>query len=404
VSRAKPTSVEAGVPRAELDPALIERLIEVRRAIHRNPELSNQEVETTARLRREIEAAGVDRISLVGRTGLIADIVGTKTEPVVAVRADLDALPLDEEADVPFRSQVPNVMHACGHDVHSAMILGVALVAVGEPLAGTLRIIFQPAEETEPLGGRAVVEGGHLDGVSAAVALHVDPTLDVGRVGLRAGPTMASSDEFTITVRGRSSHAGWPHVGADAISTAAAVVQGVQTLVARRVDPLAPVTLNVGRIDGGRASNIVPDEVRLEGVVRSLDERTRSTVRRVLGEVVEHVCAAHGAQGSLELTRGEPVLENDPVVIEALAASAARVLGTEAIEWLDRPTMNSEDFAFYSESVPSGMAWIGVRNEAKGIVHPLHDPRFAVDEDVIPLGVSLLLQTAAALLEGGSSP
>lgn len=383
-----------------LPAALIEHLAGVRRDLHRHPELSNQEVETTARLRRELESAGVERVRPIGDTGLVVDIPGRAAEPVVVVRGDIDALPVQEQTEVPFRSAVPNVMHACGHDVHATIALGVALTAAarGEALPGTLRVVFQPAEETEPLGGRAVVAGGHLDGVAAAVALHVDPEREVGRVGLLGGPAMASSDLFTIEVTGRPSHAGWPHAGADAIAAAASVVTAVHQLVSRRVDPRTPATVNIGVIEGGQASNIVADAVRLEGVVRTLDEETRDLLGRALGEVVEHGCALHGAMGRLDLIKGEPVLHNDPRVIEAFAA-AAEAGGELAIDRLEQPTMNSEDFAFYTERVPAAMAWIGVRNEERGFVHALHHPRFGVDEAVIPLGVRLLLGAAERLFE-----
>lgn len=381
---------------APLPDALVAHLVDVRRDLHRHPELSNDEVETTARLRRELEAAGVDGIQAIGDTGLVVDIPGRNAAPVVVVRGDIDALPVQEQADVPFRSVVPNVMHACGHDVHATMALGVALAAAArsEALPGTLRVIFQPAEETEPLGGRAVVAGGHLRGVAAAIALHVDPEREVGRIGLLPGPAMASSDLFTIEIAGRPSHAGWPHAGADAIAAAAAVVTAVHQLVSRRVDPRTPATVNIGRIEGGQASNIVADAVRMEGVVRTLDEHTRELLARLLGEAVEQACAVHGAQGRLDLIRGEPVLRNDPGVIDAFAAGAG---GIVEVDRLERPTMNSEDFAFYTERLPAAMAWIGVRNEARDFVHALHHPRFAVDEDVIPLGVRLLLATAEQL-------
>lgn len=388
------------MPAAPLAEELVAHLVDVRRDLHRQPELSNREVETTARLRRELEAAGVEAVRPIGETGLVVDIAGSSVEPIVVVRGDIDALPVQEQADVPFRSSVPNVMHACGHDVHATMALGVALAAADrrDPLPGTLRVVFQPAEETEPLGGRAVVAGGHLDGVAAAIALHVDPERDVGRVGLLAGPAMASSDLFTIEVRGRPSHAGWPHAGADAIAAAASVITAVHQLVSRRVDPRTPATVNIGRVEGGQASNIVADAVRMEGVVRTLDEDTRDALARLLAEAVERACAAHGAQGRVDLIRGEGVLRNDPDVIEAFAAAAAAD-GTIAVDRLERPTMNSEDFAFYTERVPAAMAWIGVRNEELGFVHALHHPRFAVDERVIPIGVGLLLATADRLFE-----
>lgn len=378
-----------------------ERLVDVRRALHRRPELSNEELETTALLRRELERSGVPEVRSLKPTGLVVDIAGAEPGPIVVVRGDIDALPLDEDADVPFRSTVPDVMHACGHDVHSTMALGVAIAALERraTLPGTLRIVFQPAEEAEPLGGRALVAAGHLDDVAAAIALHVDPGTATGHVGLLSGRSMASSDEFTITVRGRTSHAGWPHVGVDAVTAAASVVQELQKVVSRRVDPRKPIALNLGRIEGGAGANIVADEVRISGTMRTLDEESRAVVRRLLDEVSRHAAAANGAEAELTLVEGEPVLHNHPAVIDAFEAVARRTLGEEGPLQLSEPTMNSEDFAFYTERVPSAIAWIGVRDEARGIVHPLHHPGFAVDEAVIPIGVELLLHTAIALLQ-----
>lgn len=384
-----------------LPEGLGDRLLDVRRELHRKPELSNQESETTALLRSELERGGLTEVRAIGPTGLVVDVVGERAGPLVVVRGDIDALPLTEEADVPFRSTVPGVMHACGHDVHSAIALGVALTARDRraSIPGTLRVILQPAEEAEPLGGRRVVEGGYLDGATAAIALHVDPGLDTGRVGLHAGPSMASSDEFTITVRGRSSHAGWPHVGCDAVAAAASVIQEIQKIVSRRIDPRSPVALNLGRIEGGVAANILADEVRIFGTLRTLDEPARATARSLIEEVARHAAAANGGGAEMQLIKGEPVLENHRAVIDAFAAVARRQLGVSGCEWLDAPTMNSEDFAFYTERLPSAITWIGVRDEAQGFVYPLHHPRFAVDEAVIPLGVELLLETASTLLE-----
>jgi amidohydrolase len=398
-------AVASGLPHG-FPAELRDHLVELRRQLHREPELSNAEFETTARLLRELESAGIAGARRITRTGVVVDIEGARPEPVVVVRGDIDALPLDEQAEVPFRSERANVMHACGHDVHSAIVLGVAIRAHARrsTLPGTLRIVFQPAEETEPLGGRAVVDGGHLDDVAAAIALHVDPGVPVGEIAVHRGPSMASSDLFRITARGRSAHAGWPQAGTDAIAAAAAIVQGVSRIIARDIDPRVPATINIGRIEGGRASNVVADEVRMEGVIRALDEGVRADLAGRLEDAVRHAAAAAGASGELELIRGEPVLDNHPAVIEAFVAAARRVLGDHACRRLDQPTMNSEDFAFYAATVPGAVAWLGVRNEEAGIVHPLHDPRFAVDEAAIPLGTELLLATATALLESPPAP
>jgi amidohydrolase len=291
-------------------------------------------------------------------------------------------------------------MHACGHDVHSATVLGVALAVQRErdSFPGMLRFVFQPAEEREPLGARAVIAGGFLDGVSAIVALHVSPDFDTGTVALRAGTAMASSDEFEIVVRGRSSHAGWPNVGRDAIATLAAIIQESQKIVSRRVDPRTPLVINFGKIVGGTAANVVADEARAEGTIRTLDEGSRAEAHRLLHEIVGHVSRAHSSEGTVEIATGEPVLHNDPVVTEVFGSTARRLLGDSNVEELELPTMNSEDFAFYSQVVPAAMIWLGTRNEEEGFTYPLHHPKFAVDEDAMAIGAEILLATARALL------
>ena len=381
---------------ARIDAATVQRMVRLRRDLHRHPELSGGERETRARIAGELRELGLGGGREIAGTGLAVDVVGDAAGPTIVVRADMDALPIAEQTGLQFASETPGVMHACGHDAHSAMALGAVALALGarDALPGTLRFVFQPAEEAEPLGGRRVVAEGHLDGVAAAVALHVDPSLPTGTVGLRAGPSMASSDEFTITVHGRSGHAGWPHETVDAIAAAAAIVSELQKVVSRRVDPRAPVTLHVGRIEGGSASNVVAASVVMAGTIRALSTETRDTVRRLLGEVSESTALACGARATVELVAGEPVLDNHPAVIAAFAAAATP--GT--VRALGQPTMNSEDFAFYTASVPAAMAWIGVGGTDGNPHAPLHHPRFTVDEAVLPVGAALLFDAARALL------
>ena len=379
---------------------IIDAVIATRRQLHRFPELSNEEVETTALLRRELTNAGLTDTRPVGRTGVVVDVQGSSPGRTVAVRADIDALPVTEQTQLPFASENRGVMHACGHDVHAATVLGVALAVQRErdSFPGTLRFVFQPAEEREPLGARAVIAGGFLDGVSAIVALHVSPDFDTGTVALRPGTAMASSDEFEIVVRGRSSHAGWPNVGRDAIATLAAIIQESQKIVSRRMDPRTPLVINFGKIVGGTAANVVADEARAEGTIRTLDEGSRAEAHRLLHEIVSHVSRAHSSEGTVEIATGEPVLHNDPVVTEVFGSTARRLLGDSNVKELELPTMNSEDFAFYSQVVPAAMIWLGTRNEEEGFTYPLHHPKFAVDEDAMAIGAEILLATARALL------
>ncbi|MGH7265921.1 MAG: M20 metallopeptidase family protein, partial [Candidatus Rokuibacteriota bacterium] len=316
---------------------------------------------------------------------------------------DLDALPIAEQTGLPFASRRPGVMHACGHDAHTAILVGVALALHGAraALPGAVRCIFQPAEELEPLGGREVVRAGCLDGAGAVLALHVDPTLPAGRIGVRSGPLMACADTLTVTLRGRGSHGAFPHLGVDAIAVAAAVVQELQKIPSRRIDPLEPVVLTIGTIRGGTRSNIVADEVVLEGTVRTLDEGLRGAIREMIRDVVQGVARAHGAAGVVAVVPGEPVLRNDPAVTALVREAGAAVLGPAGVVDIPRPEMVAEDFAFYVERAPGAMFRLGVKNDARRIVHPLHDARFDLDEAALAVGAAVFLEAARRFLEGG---
>ena len=314
-----------------MDETLPAKLIRVRREIHANPGFSNWEVETTALIRRELEAAGVSLIYPLEHSGLIAEIRGSRPGPIVAIRADLDALPIQEATDVPFRSRRDGVMHACGHDVHAAMVLGVGVAARDEIPVGTIRLIFQPAEEAEPLGARKVITAGFVDDVCGVVALHVDPALVTGRLALRNGPMMASSDVFTLIVTGRNAHAGWPQDGVDAIAAAAAVISHTHAALTRRIDPRAGAVIHFGRINGGTANNVVADRVQVDGVIRTLDPTARDRLASILEAAARAASAIYGACCEVEITAGEPVLTNDPWLSDRLRAAGREVLGAEGV-------------------------------------------------------------------------
>lgn len=370
----------------------------VRRQIHACPELSNEEFATTELVRAELLAGGVSEIRPIGDTGLVADVHGDPFGDMIALRADIDALPIQEDTDVPFKSRKDGVMHACGHDVHTSMVLGAILAAVAiKDLPGSIRGIFQPAEEAEPLGARAVVNGGHLAGLRGAIALHVDPTTPTGTITLRDGEMMAASDTFEITIHGRHSHAGWPQTGVDAIVAATAFIQQAQTIISRRIDPRAATVINFGSISGGIANNVVCDRVVIKGVIRTLDEPIRPHLRQMLRETLTAACSPIGATAEVTLLEGEPVLRNDPRMADSIRRAARRVPGADVRE-LAQPTMNGEDFAFYGVHIPTAMAWIGCRNETLGYTHPLHHQRFTVDERVMVTGAAVLLEAALDVL------
>lgn len=368
--------------------------------MHRHPELSNHEFRTTDLLASELADAGLPRPERLEHTGLVIDIPGAVPGPLVAVRGDLDALPITERSAYEHASTVAGVMHACGHDVHTAVAFGVALAShqIAAHLQGTLRVIFQPAEEAEPLGARAVINAGFLDDVDAIIALHVSPDLQVGDIGVRPGAAMASSDEFTIQLRGRSSHAGWPHRGRDAIAAAGSIIQESQKIVSRRTDSREPLVVNFGKITSGGSGNIVADDVRLEGTIRSLSPEARSTAKAVLSQIVDGVSIASDVAASLDLVSGEPVLHNDPRLIETFRATGRDLSDCHSVHELGEATMNSEDFAFYSERVPAAMVWLGGTEPDQAEIYPLHHPSLTVSERALDLGVRLLLDTAIRLL------
>ena len=382
---------------------LADKMVAVRRAIHERPELSNLEQGTSTLVRRELEAAGITDIAPVAGTGLVATLTGTDDQPgrVFALRADMDALPIQEARDdLSFMSKNAGVMHACGHDAHTAILLGatLALNALRDQWQGTLRCIFQPAEEAEPLGGREIVRSGQLEGVEGVLALHVDPDIDAGMIGVRDGALLAGGQEFTLTIDGCSAHAARPHLGVDTISIAAAVIQELQKIPSRRVDPLEPVVVTVGRIRGGTAKNVIADRTVIEGTFRVLRESMRGEIKTLIADIASGVASAHGATATLATSEGEPVLENDIGINDLVRSSAASVLGDACVREIASPSMGSEDFAFYVHAVPGAMFRLGVRNPSLGHTYPVHHPKFGVDEAALPVGAAVMVEAAQRFL------
>jgi amidohydrolase len=291
-------------------------------------------------------------------------------------------------------------MHACGHDAHTAILVGAtsALHESREHISGNVRCIFQPAEEAEPLGGREVVRSGALDGADAALALHVDPELAAGTVGVREGAMLAGGMEFTLTINGRSAHAARPHQGVDTIYVAAAVVQGLQSIVSRRVNPLEPFVLTIGKIHGGTAKNIIADKTVIEGTVRMLSEKLREQVPILIRETAQSISQSHGANATLEVSPGEPVLENDPAVVALARESAKAVLGSANVIELTTGSMGSEDFAFYTKAIPGAMFRLGIRAPGDNKSSPLHHPRLHVDESALAAGAAVFVEAARRFL------
>ncbi len=385
------------------DRHLIDRTIRFRRHLHRNPELSNSETETQAYIRDELAEIGLTNIREVAGTGIVVDVVGTAgpSNRKIAIRADIDALPIAEETGLDFSSAKPGVMHACGHDAHTAMVLSAAakLHQEREGFRGTVRLIFQPAEEAEPLGGRRIIEAGLLEDVDAAVGIHVDPYLEVGKIAVAPGSYTLACDIFDIEVKGSSAHAAKPHEGIDAIAIGCAIVAELQKIVSRETDALASLIISVTGFSGGGAYNIIADRIHMKGTVRSSSGDVRSHAHARIREITEGVARLHGGAAAIRFVTGEPPVTNDAEMVELIERSAREIIGEGNVQRLGGWSA-ADDFGFYSEIRPAVYFRLGVRNEAKGAAYPLHHPKFQIDEDALPIGVSTLVLAARTFLAG----
>ncbi|MEW5994297.1 MAG: M20 family metallopeptidase, partial [Candidatus Zixiibacteriota bacterium] len=368
-----------------------------RRHLHQYPELSGQEHQTTAYLTRIVKELGLRILPINLETGLLAELGKGNAGPIVAVRTDIDALPITEQTGLPFRSRNEGCMHACGHDVHMATVLGAAslLAEVKDKLPGRVRFIFQPAEEMPPGGARPMIESGALKDVSMIFGLHVDQDLPTGRIGLRDGPTMAAVIDFDLIIHGKAGHAARPHLAVDAVTTAAEVIQSVQEVVSRKTDPMTPVAVTFGTIEGGTARNVIADRVKLRGTARALSEKAASALPRLVKQVAQGVCRAHGAKVEMILIADYPVLKNDKRVNQLLQRNCESLFGKGRISDAE-PGLGGEDFACYLQKVPGAMFRLGVGNKRIGADKPWHSPQFIVDEAAMTYGTALL---AASVLD-----
>ena len=374
--------------------------IALRREIHRQPELGFEEVRTAALIERELDRLGIEH-KRVATTGVVGVVRGARPGPTAALRADMDALPIAEQSGEACMSEVPGRMHACGHDAHTAMLLGAAgmLVERRLALAGNVVLLFQPAEEG-PGGAEPMIAAGVLDDpkVDAIAMLHVDPRLPTGTVGITPGPVNAAADELHLTVRGKGGHGGYPHLAVDAIPAAAAIVLALQTIAARETDPLASIVVTLGTIEGGYRNNVIADVVTLTGTIRTYDPVIRRGVEAKIRRIADGVAAGYGATAQVEIVYGYPPVVNDLRLATAFAAHLAAQTGIP----IERPapTMGAEDFAYFAERVPGVVGRLGIRNEALGSIHSGHSPQFRLDEAAIPTGITALVAFAEAVTSG----
>ncbi|MET8585348.1 amidohydrolase [Streptomyces collinus] len=406
MSRESEADIPGDVLPGVLSESLHAELVAFRRDLHMHPELGNQEFRTTAAIKERLEQAGLRPRVLATGTGLLCDIglpEGTRPSvPMLALRADIDALPIpDTKADCPYRSTVPDRAHACGHDVHTTVVLGAGLVLADLHAKGLLsrpvRLVFQPAEEVLPGGALGAIGDGALDDVGRILAVHCDPRVDAGRIGLRHGPITSACDRLEVALDGPGGHTARPHLTTDLVTAAARVAVDVPAIVARRVDTRAGLALTWGRIESGHAPNVVPQHAELSGTVRCLDLDAWREAPDIVHAAIDEVATLHRAKSEINYVRGVPPVVNDRESTELLRRAMVARRGMRSVESTQQ-SLGGEDFSWYLENVPGAMARLGVRTPGDRVVRDLHQGDFDADEHAITVGVEMF--TAAALLEG----
>lgn len=375
------------------------RMTEMRRELHRFPELSGQETRTTATIRAWLKEEGIPEQRLDLPTGVVGIVTGASVAPVVAVRADIDALPVAEQTGLPFASEVDGVMHACGHDFHAAAVLGAGMILarIREEIPGCVKLFFQPAEEKVG-GARQLIEAGAMDNprVGAVIGGHSVPGLPAGHLGLKSGPVMASADHFRLVIEGIGGHAAMPQQTVDPIVAGAAVVSALQTAVSRNVSPMDPAVLSVGAFHAGTAPNVIPSEARIEGTIRAFDPGVRQRMWELLERIATGVGSGLGARVSIERLEGIQAVVNDPELTRLLSRSAVEIAGPEKVAEGTVVTV-SEDFALYGERVPACFVWLG-SGKAAGENHLWHHPCYDVAEEALPVAAAFFARAAVDCL------
>ena len=380
----------------EIEERFGEKIVALRRDIHREPELGFDTEKTAEKVLAALEGLPLEIETGFAKNGIVATLEGEGDGPTVALRADMDALPILEDTGLPFASETEGKMHACGHDGHTSMLVGAAqaLSRMRDQLDGTVKFVFQPAEEGGG-GGKVMVDEGVAEGVSSIFALHLWPGLPFGKVATKAGPIMAAADAFEMKINASGGHGAMPHLASDAIVIAAQVVTALQTIVSREVDPVEPAVLTVGEIGAGTAFNIIPDKARIGGTVRTLNADLREMIPSRIEELARGV--AQGMRGDVDLdyTFSYPVTVNDEAAADLALGVAENLFGGESVLTLPNPSMGGEDFAYFLQKVPGAFIWLGVGEDASG----LHTPNFAFDEEILPRGSAMLTALAIGAIQ-----
>lgn len=380
----------------------IEEIIEIRRYLHQNPELSQKEYNTMEKICSCLDKWGVEYKKNVADTGVVAIIRGKTDQKVIGVRADMDALPIKEESNVMFSSVNENVMHACGHDIHMAVLLGLAkvLITMSNEIKGTVKLFFQPAEET--IGGaERMINEGCLENpyVDAVLGLHVNSDIDVGKIGLKYGKMYAASDMITIIVMGEQTHGAYPHNGIDPIVISANIIMALQTLVSRNIAPYNSAVFTVGSIHAGTNSNIIPKSARMDCILRTLDPQTREFLKKRMADLTINIAKSYGGTAQINIEESYGSLINDDSMVDTVKAAALETIGEENISIVQEPCMGTDDFSYFAAARKACYFSLGIKNNDKGYIYPIHSEKFAADEDSIALGIKIYLNSILKYFE-----
>lgn len=377
-----------------------DQLIAWRRDFHSHPELDYELFRTNDKIKAFLEVEGIE-YKIVAKTGICAIIKGARPGKTIALRGDMDALPLQDEKKCEYASKVRGKMHACGHDAHTTILMGAAklLNSVKNELNGNVKLFFEPAEETTG-GAKIMIDEGVLENptVDAVIGLHVEEGIDVGKIGIKHGVVNAASNPFTIKIKGKGGHGARPNTAVDPLVISCNVVNALQTIVSRELPPTSPAVITIGYIHGGTARNIIPEEAEIGGIIRTMTTEHREYVKKRLKEVAEGIAASMRGSCDIDIEESYPCLYNDDKILKFISESAEEVIGKDNINILQSPSMGVESFAYFSLERPASFYYLGCRNEEKGIVNPAHGSLFDVDEDCIPIGVAIQCTVAFKML------
>lgn len=386
----------------EMVDVIYPQLVSIRRDLHQHPELGLEEYRTSTLILDCLKQWNINVTQLIGETAIVGLIEGKAGDKTIGLRADMDALPIEEKTGAPYASLIPGKMHACGHDVHTTILLGAAYVLskLKNEYRGNVKLFFQPAEETVG-GAKMMIEAGcmHHPKVDHVLGLHVRPTLEVGEIGIHYGKCHAASDTITITIHGKQAHGAYPQDGIDAILIASHVIVALQSLVSRNLSPFESAVLSLGMIEGGTAGNIVCNKVTIRGTLRTLDQKTRLFMKQRIVEVAENTAKAFLGSANVDIEEGYAPLINAHAITDVVCHTAEKLVGEDNVIIMDHPSLGVEDFAYFAEAVPSCFYSLGTSNKAKGIQSTLHENTFDIDEEAIKVGVCLQVLSTLNLLK-----